>query len=154
MGLFDEVTFEKGLLPPDVPEFAKAPGHRFQTKSFCNPFLVQYTITKDGQLLRLRQKNDATPEEPPSAAIPVDFHGDLVVYTSNWAMMAAGHVFTHDGEDYETVTLRVRFTNDRLERIEITRLERAPALRARDFKPHEVTPELVAEKLAERNTKE
>ena len=56
MGMFDEIRCEAPL--PDGP----APGEVwFQTKSFPDPCMCRYTITRDGQLIDSRG-NDLEPE--------------------------------------------------------------------------------------------
>jgi len=65
MGMFDEIRCEATL--PDRPEPDEA---WFQTKSFPDPFMCRYTITRDGRLIDAGG-NDLEPE------------GYLVFYTSD-----------------------------------------------------------------------
>jgi hypothetical protein len=148
MGMFDDVTFAPGLLPPETPTFARKPGYRFQTKDFDHPSIDRYHVTADGRLEKYERTADG---EKRVGEIP--YHGDIDACAGNSVGGVAGHAFTLNGEDYEWIDLTLRFTNGQLERITIKTAERHPALPMTHplFWDRTATPATIAAALAERD---
>jgi len=113
MGMFDEVSFAAGVLPPDLPAWSTDPSHQWQTKDFEYPYLERYAVTSDGRLVK--DGHD------------IDFHGDLGVHTLNSRASGPGGYYTQNGEPCEWLRLSVRFTHGRLESVRIIEHEILPA---------------------------
>ena len=76
MGLFDDVHLEY-----DDPALPGIP-RDYQTKSF-DPCMDQYTINKDGRLIRTaRIFKGPDPKSWTEEVADIDFHGDMRMYTS------------------------------------------------------------------------
>lgn len=121
MGMYDDIICRYPL-PGEPPNFCAKEGYRFQSKSL-DCFMATYEITEAGELLQTGEMygNLEKPE-------PVDFHGVLEFYTSNWAALAYGVRFTASGEDFESVTYEATFVNGKVQSIVETERERGPAL--------------------------
>jgi len=85
--------------------------------------MATYEITDDGRLMQTAATFE-TLSEPEFIALT----GDVEFYNSNAVASAFGHLFTRDGEDYQSVTYEARFVGGCVQAIIETEHKREPAL--------------------------
>jgi hypothetical protein len=113
MGMYDEIKCE-------YPLPTESPFEIFQTKDL-DCVMATYVITSDGRLLKTSEMFGKL-DEP--EAVP--FTGIIEFYNSNACVSAFGHLFTRNGEDYESVTYEATFDKDVVTKIvEIERTREA-----------------------------
>jgi hypothetical protein len=119
MGMYDEIKC-------GYPLPTESPFESFQTKSL-DCVMAAYEITADGRLLQTAEmfgKLDK-PEDVP-------FTGIIEFYNSNACASAFGHLFTSNGEDYESVEYEATFDKGVVTKIVETEHIRKVAL-SREF---------------------
>ena len=125
MGMFDHIRCEYPL-----PKFHELQEEVFQTKSFeC--LLDEYTITKDGRLILHAKRWEVVPEEErpyygkPEWKKPLyRLFGSLrTVSIGDVEISYHGDVFFYTVANDKLVTFRARFTNGRLESLDLWDVE-------------------------------
>ncbi len=124
MGMFDEIECQYPL-PDNPPDWVK--NDRFQTKNFDN-LLDLYTITPEGDLIRHCDEReyieDATAFLGHRTRIirewqeTVEFHGDIVFYTSNIQSSSGGGQYglrADTGDVPLIFEYKARFTEGKLQ---------------------------------------
>lgn len=115
MGMFDDIICSYPL-PTESPFAA------YQSKSLgCE--MALYEITSDGRLVQTHG-TFGTLDKPED----VPFTGVLEFYNANSCASAFGHLFTRNGEDFESVTYEAAFVSGKVTQIIETARERTPSL--------------------------
>lgn len=121
MGMYDEVKCDYPLPTESLFEI-------YQTKSL-DCVMATYEITTDGRLLQTAEMF-GTLDKPESVSLT----GIIEFYNSNVCASAFGHLFTRNGEDFESVTYEATFDKGVVTKIVETERIREPALSSASYR--------------------